>query len=427
MNSNINRSLNLARLKNMPKILEAKKRNVYQDFNNLRESMMSEYSANPNQAVEYVVKANYFANPFLNESEEFVPRFSLKKFSNPIFSKFEPNKEYPFSQDLMILAISYGFCLLLNYRGEKDDFTMGHSRIIYPVCIGKSASGKLLLRGYHLRGFSISKMSNVEKEWRLFRCDRILSMSFVGSFFRMAPAGYKKIDRGMVGGIIKSADFDEIRRNQLTLVQKQQIQRKSEIDLDQDGKSVPVVQIEETSSELDLRKPFDNVNLDEKNKSLIRITFLKSNSKNHYIALLGAYGKKSNQVRIVTEGKILGTYTVMRSVLGQHLGKTFYNNIDGQTTFDLYLFIKIVGANEPQPQNKTPKKEDKPEEEKKEEETKPEEDNVYRPGTGKEKDVYSPGDVIEWNLDKEKEDKKNKDKEPPTNIEPDDIYSSDNE
>ena len=425
----LNRNLNLLRIKNYPKILETKRNNIHLEFNRIRESVVNEFNAPQNEFVEYVMKSNYYANPFLNESEEFVPRFSLKKYAHPIFSKLEPNKEYPFNQDLVEKAIEYGMALLIQYRGAEDDFTMGHSRVIYPMVIGRSAAGKLLLRGYHLKGWSVSQKGNIDKEWRMFRCDRIISMSFSGTFFRLPPEGYNMKDKGMKGGIIKAADFGQIRRNQLTLVQKQVIQRKSEIDLDQgqgDNKAIPVVQVEDTSTILDLRKPFDNVNIDEKSKALIRITFLKSNYKSHYIAVLGAYGKKGNQVRLVTKGKVLGTYTVMRAILGHHLGKSFYNNIDGKTEFELNLFIKIVAGNGPQPQNETPDKkvEDKKEADKEKEEEKK---DVAKP----EKDLYDIGDTIEWDLTKDKDKNKPEEEEdknkPKDNTSPesnsDDIYS----
>ena len=42
-------------------------------------------------------------------------------------------------------------------------------------------------------------------------------MTFTGSFYRLAPIGYNMNDKGMRGGIIAKADFNEIRKNQQTL------------------------------------------------------------------------------------------------------------------------------------------------------------------------------------------------------------------
>jgi len=52
------------------------------------------------------------------------------------------------------------------------------------------------------------KKEHINKIWRLFRTDRILSMTFTGSFYRLPPSGYKADDKGMRGGIIAKADFN---------------------------------------------------------------------------------------------------------------------------------------------------------------------------------------------------------------------------
>jgi hypothetical protein len=77
---------------------------------------------------------------------------------------------------------------LINYKGEKDNHFAGHERVIYPMVIGKSSNGKILVRGYHLSGWSVSGNRHLQKIWRMFRLDRVLSMTFTGSFYRLPPS-----------------------------------------------------------------------------------------------------------------------------------------------------------------------------------------------------------------------------------------------
>lgn len=297
--------------------------------------------------VELVIRHDYqVVLPLLKEAKEdteLVPRFTLKKKSNPVFAKFPPNKEFKFSLDLMKLAIAYGMILHIQYRGEtgksEDTFVQGHGRICYPMVLGKSASGKMLLRGYHLRGWSVSHEGNVQKEWRMFRVDRILSMSFTGSFFRLPPAGYNMDDKGMRGGRLATADFDAIRQNQKSLVASNAIQNRKEVVMD-DKEKVSVVQIDKTDTMLNLEEPYANPNIDEKDKDIVRMTFLKSLASNRYICILGALGQKNKTVKLTERGKYLGTFKVIKAMMGTHLGKDAVKNIGGSSEYELHVFIK---------------------------------------------------------------------------------------
>lgn len=279
-----------------------------------------------------------------NESEDgvFVPRFSMKKFSNPIFAKFPPNKELKFDRDLMVLAMSYGMILQIQYRGADDNFVMGRSRIILPVCIGTSAKGKPLLRAQHLKGWSFSQNRNTEKVWRMFRTDRIMSMSFTGSFFRLTPEGYNALDKGMLGGIIKSVDIEEIRRNQESLANDGTIQSKKAVTLDEKSGKISVVEAINTNSVIDLTQPLENKNIekDKDNLKLMRLTFLKSTTSNKGVVILGALGKKGNIVKISSSGKYLGEYRVMKATMGDALGKPHLRAVEGIQDFDLHIFVK---------------------------------------------------------------------------------------
>ena len=176
--------------------------------------------------LEFVIVEKYE----LKEDNAYVPRFQLKNAKEiadiPINEPIKP------TQDIILKAIKYGMIFLINYKGEKDKHFAGHERVIYFMVFGKSTEGKLLIRGYHLNGFSVSGNRHVNKIWRMFRFDRILSLTFTGSFYRLPPIGYQSLDKGMRGGIIARADFNEIRKNQQALLKAQEIQNKEDINLD---------------------------------------------------------------------------------------------------------------------------------------------------------------------------------------------------
>ena len=164
-----------------------------------------------------VVSENYN----LKEDKEYIPRFKLKNVRE--IAKVPINEPIKPTQDVLVKAIKYGMIFLLNYKGEKDKLFIGHERVIYPMVIGKSSKGKILIRGWHLNGWSVSSNRHMTKIWRMFRLDRVLSMTFTGSFYRLPPQGYNMNDKGMLGGIIAKADFNEIRKNQQALLKAQEI------------------------------------------------------------------------------------------------------------------------------------------------------------------------------------------------------------
>jgi hypothetical protein len=229
---------------------------------------------------------------------------------------------------------------MINYKGEKDKHFAGHERVIYPLVLGRSSKGKILLRGWHLRGWSVSQRRHINKIWRLFRTDRILSMTFTGSFYRLAPAGYNMNDKGMRGGIIVRADFNEIRRNQQALVNQNKIQNREEVTIGEPNKTFANIQVKETDSKVDLIKPFENAYINNvKDMAGLRISFLKSIYGNKYIAVLNALGQPGNTVRVVTDKQNnLGVFKVLDSITGEVLKSI--KNVKGNSTFDLYVFEK---------------------------------------------------------------------------------------
>ncbi len=287
--------------------------------------------------VEYVVPHDF--NYLVNEDQSFVPRFSFKNID--IFKDIPVNEPIRYNQKIMIKAIQYGMIFLVNYKGEKDKHFAGHERVIYPMVLGKSSKGKELLRGYHLSGWSVSNNRNIKKIWRMFRTDRILSITFIGSFYRLPPEGYNMDDRGMRGGIIAAADFRAIRKNQEQLLKKQVIQDKEEVTIDKKESKFSVIKVEDTESELDLDNPFENEYMASiEDVDNIRLSFLKSTFGNKYIAVLGAVGRPSNTVKVMIGNRTLGVYKVMDSIAGDTLKKI--KRIKGNTIYDLYIFDKKV-------------------------------------------------------------------------------------
>lgn len=341
-------------IKNMPQIIESKKWHIIKEMlDNTRQ--MAHHKLNEKnhmikgrdyynrKDLEYTPMGVAFSEKgTLNEDNAYVPRFSVNNRFHKIFSEFPVNKQLKYNRDLMIKAIQYGMILQIQYRGEEDNFTQGHSRIIYPMVLGKSSKGKELLRGYHLKGWSVSQSGNIDKVWRMFRTDRILSMSFVGNFYRLPPEGYNMDDKGMRGGIVISADFQKIRRNQQQLVSNNVVQNKRDVVMDKDKTKVETVIVDPTNTVLDLKQPFENINIEEKDKELIRLTFLKpAFTSGRPIAILGALGRQNKVVKVYTqENKLLGTYKVIRSFTGEGLGKKGQSDIENKTEFDLYIFIE---------------------------------------------------------------------------------------
>ena len=284
--------------------------------------------------VEYVVREHYE----LIEDNEFIPRFSLKNVKD--IANIPINEPIKFNEQTMIKAIKYGMIFLINYKGEEDSHFAGHERVIYPLVLGRSAKGKVLLRGWHLNGWSVSNNRSINKIWRLFRTDRILSMTFTGSFYRLAPSGYNMYDKGMRGGIIARADFNEIRRNQQSLVNQNKIQNREEVTMSTPERTFASILVKDTETQLDLTKALENTYINNtKDQSTLRLSFLKSIYGNKFIAVLGALGQPGNTVKVKNDkGQDLGNFKVLDSITGQVLKSI--KNVKGNTLYDLYLYDK---------------------------------------------------------------------------------------
>lgn len=287
--------------------------------------------------VEYVIHESYND---LKEDREFIPRFSLKSFRD--FENIPINEPIKYDENIMIKAIKYGMIFLISYKGEEDNHFAGHERVIYPMVLGRSSKGKQLLRGWHLNGWSVSQNRKIEKIWRLFRTDRILSMTFTGSFYRLPPAGYNMNDKGMRGGIVVRADFNVIRKNQQNLVKSNVLQNRDEVSLGSEDRKFVTIKIRPTETKLDLTKATENSYINNiKNTENVRISFLKSIYGNQYVAILGAMGQPGNTVKILNDkGKNLGVFKVLDSTTGKIL--TSIKKVRGNNIYDLFIFDKKI-------------------------------------------------------------------------------------
>ena len=298
---------------------------------------LSEYRQYYNtKPVEFVIREKYE----LKEDNTYVPRFNIKKATKiadiPINEPIKPTEE------ILTKAIKYGMVFLINYKGAKDKHFAGHERIIYPMVLGRSRKGKELVRGYHLNGWSVSANRHITKIWRMFRLDRVLSITFTGSFYRLPPQGYNMNDKGMRGGIIARADFNEIRKNQQALLKAQEIQNKEDISLGEEKRQFATIRVKTTDTKIDLNNPLDNPYVNNmKDIANVRMSFLKSIYGNKYFAILGALGQAGNTVKVIDEkGTNQGVFKVMDSIAGETLKKI--KRVKGNSVFDVYLFDKKI-------------------------------------------------------------------------------------
>ena len=163
----------------------------------------------------------------------------------------------------------------------------------------------------------MSANRDTEKTWRLFRTDRIMSLVFTGSFFRLAPSGYNMNDKGMRGGIIVKADFGVIRRNQNSLLKNDKIQGKDEMTI---GTELTSIELVATNTQLNIVDPFENKYLNIKHADYTAITFLQSAFGGKTIAILGMASEKSGTViKCFVGPNMLGTYRTISTVSGKQL------------------------------------------------------------------------------------------------------------
>ena len=277
--------------------------------------------------------------PKINEAQQIDPN---------IIPNFPINKPVKYSEDLMKKAIKYGLVILMNYKGEKDRWRGGRERTIQPMVLGQNKNTKnILIRGFHLEGWSVSQRAETKKVWRLFKVENIVSMTFTGNFFRLPPQGYKMNDRIMTERILAKADFNEIRRNQNTLLKGGKIQAEEETTISKATGGVTSIELSNSNSKLDLKNPFKNLLINKKNLDAVRFlkdpstlsmkfSVMRSMFGNKYLVIVGAIGTTDRQVKVYDGKNLIGNYKTIRSFLGSDLDKN--KIVDNQSIFDLYVF-----------------------------------------------------------------------------------------
>lgn len=277
--------------------------------------------------------------PKLNEAQEIDPN---------IIENFPINKPVRFNKDLMIKAIENGLVLLVNYRGDKDKWKGGRERTIQPMVLGVNRNTKnMLLRAWHLEGWSVSQKAETKKVWRLFKTSNIMAMTFTGNFFRLPPQGYKMNDRIMTEKILTKADFNQIRRNQDSLLKKGKIQSEEETTIATKSGAIISIELSSTNTQIDMKTPYKNLIINKKNLDnnkfmsdsntlSMKFSVMKSMFGNKYLVIVGAIGTVGRQVKLYDGKTLLGNYRCIKSFLGNELSKN--RIIDGRTIFDLYVF-----------------------------------------------------------------------------------------
>jgi hypothetical protein len=275
----------------------------------------------------------------------YIPKIRLNENQEKIMDivqGFPVNKRMKYDQAKMIQAIQNGMIVLILYRGDKDSWRGGRERVIYPMVLGVNKNtNNELLRGWHFSGFSVSQKKETQKVWRLFKTKNILAMTFVGHFYRLPPKGYKMNDRIMTDKTVCKADFNTIRRNQEALIKAGKIEKQEDINIGVKESSIIVkIQVKNTGTILDLRKPFDNdiLKTSKNYPKNIKMTILKSVFANEYIAICNALGEVNKTVKVFDQKTLMGTYKVIKAFTGDQLK----NNriINGKQEFDLFLFEK---------------------------------------------------------------------------------------
>jgi predicted DNA-binding transcriptional regulator YafY len=140
--------------------------------------------------------ASFYDYHELNEShEESLPPVMLREDFNSTMSILEN-------------AIKNKFVCTIYYRGERKGMIDDGYRYIEPYALGVNARGNTILRAWLLKGKS--RRGRIDPKmvpgWRLFRIDRISSISTSLGTFTVPRKGYNEEDEHMTE-VMYSAKF----------------------------------------------------------------------------------------------------------------------------------------------------------------------------------------------------------------------------
>jgi hypothetical protein len=167
----------------------------------------------------------------------------------------------PFNKDIIIKAIKEGRELGISFQSDNESYKMPTVkwRVIYPVAMGLSKKGNLVIRAFHRYGQSEKealrtgkRSAEIENAWRLFKASNIKAVWETGNLFRGKLEGYNNFgDAGMVNIEIQ-ANFSEIIKFQDNLLKN----IKNEKDRLQKQKNI--VNLFQNTGERPIEKPIKN-------------------------------------------------------------------------------------------------------------------------------------------------------------------------
>ena len=94
------------------------------------------------------------------------------------------------SIDGVVDSIKKRQVVIIYYDGDEPG-GKGY-RTVYPVCLGRSKSGNLVLRAYDIEGASHRASLGLKPlpSWRMFRIDKTFTFNRTGEKFNELPADY---------------------------------------------------------------------------------------------------------------------------------------------------------------------------------------------------------------------------------------------
>lgn len=264
----------------------------------------------------------------------YIPR--ERKDIDSIVPNFPVNKEMPYSLEKMKIAIRNGMILRMKYKGGKEQKDAETERMIFPLLVGTDKNATPQLRAWHLKGFSVSAGGETERVWRMFRTDRIVSITFEGNFYRSIPDGYNKEDKHIINRY-EVADLQTITRNQERLRSSRQVVDVQDVNVTL-NKPNPEVRLQKTSTKLNLKNIFSNtyINQNRNQMETIKLLFIKGLESEEIYALFGVIGEQGKEVQMYSAS---GSKIEKGVILGSAMGKeaTQIKEIEEQTEFTLYL------------------------------------------------------------------------------------------
>jgi len=152
------------------------------------------------------------------------------KINPEIIKDFPVNKPIKFDKTLMIKAIQFGMILMINYRGDKDKWRGGRERVICPLVFGANRNTQnMLVRGWHLDGWSVSLKNNTKNFFARYWWEIILGILvlFLIGFFVYLKMRIKiirkkikglKVEEVIIHNLIKKAQEERFNEQKISSV-----------------------------------------------------------------------------------------------------------------------------------------------------------------------------------------------------------------